>query len=130
VSYAVNSLEHHWMPFTANRSFKAALRLLVRAEGMYYWDQHGNKIMDGCSKCAPKVMRETPATVPIDGAASEMTEGEVRLDDDKIGRMGFWTPPTDKNRAIRKAEAENLSNDGSIWFPSPWKPSYLGFIGF
>ena len=46
MSYAVISLEHHWMPFTANRSFKAAPRLLVRAEGMYYWDQHGNKIMD------------------------------------------------------------------------------------
>ncbi len=47
----------------------------------------------------------------------------------KIGRMGFWTPPTDENRAIRKAEAENHSNDGAIWVTSPWKPSYLGFIG-
>jgi hypothetical protein len=53
----------------------------------------------------------------------------VRLDDDKIGRMGFWTPPTDENRAIRKVEAENLSNDGAIWVTSPWKPSYLGYIG-
>ncbi len=55
--------------------------------------------------------------------------GEVRLDDGKIGRMGFWTPPTDENRAIRKAEAENLSNDGAIWVTSPRKPSYLGYIG-
>ncbi len=57
------------------------------------------------------------------------TTGEVRLDDDKIGRMGFWTPSTDENRAIRKAEAENHSNDGAIWVTSPWKPSYLGYIG-
>jgi AhpD family alkylhydroperoxidase len=53
----------------------------------------------------------------------------VRLDDDKIGRMGFWTRPADENRAIRNAEAENLSNDGAIWVTSPWKPSYLGYIG-
>lgn len=44
-----NPLEHHWMPFTANRSFKADPRLIVRAEGMYYWDQSGKRIMDGCS---------------------------------------------------------------------------------
>ncbi len=31
--------------------------------------------------------------------------------------------------AIPKAEAENLSNDGAIWVTSPWKPSYLGYIG-
>ena len=28
--------------------------------------------------------------------------------------MGFWTPSTDENRAIRKAEAENLSSDGAL----------------
>ena len=30
---------------------------------------------------------------------------------------------------LSKAEAENLSNDGAIWVTSPWKPSYLGYIG-
>ncbi len=44
-----NSLEHHWMPFTANRSFKANPRLIIRADGMYYWDQGGRRVMDGCS---------------------------------------------------------------------------------
>ena len=46
--------------------------------------------------------------------------------------MGKWPSgnrKTDENRAIRKAEAENLSNDGAIWVTSPWKPSYLGYIG-
>ena len=51
------------------------------------------------------------------------------LDDDKMGRMGLWTPPTDEYWVLRKAEAENLSNDGAIWVTSPWKPSYLGYIG-
>lgn len=33
-------------------------------------------------------------------------------------KMGFWTPPTDKNLIIQKAGA-NLSNGGAIWVPSP-----------
>ena len=43
------TLDHHWMPFTANRDFKANTRLQVRAEGMYYWNDRGEKILDGCS---------------------------------------------------------------------------------
>ncbi|QND45940.1 aspartate aminotransferase family protein (plasmid) [Rhizobium lusitanum] len=41
------SLENFWMPFTANRQFKAAPRLLASAEGMYYTDIDGNKVLDG-----------------------------------------------------------------------------------
>jgi beta-alanine--pyruvate transaminase len=40
-------LDAHWMPFTANRQFKAAPRMLVKAEGMYYWTAEGQKILDG-----------------------------------------------------------------------------------
>jgi beta-alanine--pyruvate transaminase len=40
-------LQSHWMPFTANRQFKAAPRMLVRAEGMYYWTDDGRQILDG-----------------------------------------------------------------------------------
>ncbi len=36
------------------------------------------------------------------------------LNDGKFDRMSFWTPPTDVNRAIRKAEAKNLLVDGEI----------------
>ena len=43
------TLDHHWMPFTANRDFKANPRLQVKAEGMYYWSDRGEKILDGCS---------------------------------------------------------------------------------
>lgn len=41
------SLENFWMPFTANRQFKAAPRLLASAEGMYYTDVDGNEVLDG-----------------------------------------------------------------------------------
>lgn len=47
MSYSSNSLENHWMPFTANRDFKADPRLLVRAQGVYYWNHHGQQILDG-----------------------------------------------------------------------------------
>lgn len=41
------SLEELWMPFTANKAFKAAPRLLAEASGMYYTDVDGNRILDG-----------------------------------------------------------------------------------
>lgn len=40
-------LDNFWMPFTANRQFKAAPRLLAAAEGMHYTDVDGNKVLDG-----------------------------------------------------------------------------------
>jgi len=36
-----------WMPFTANRQFKSAPRLLSRAEGMHYFTPEGRKVLDG-----------------------------------------------------------------------------------
>ena len=35
MEYTNNSLEQHWMPFTANRDFKADPRIVVKSEGMY-----------------------------------------------------------------------------------------------
>jgi len=46
---ALNSLEAHWMPFTANRDFKASPRLVVRSEGLHLWDHKGGRIIDGSS---------------------------------------------------------------------------------
>ncbi|MEN3420524.1 aspartate aminotransferase family protein [Brucella abortus] len=41
------SLDNFWMPFTANRQFKAAPRLLASASGKYYTDVDGNQVLDG-----------------------------------------------------------------------------------
>ena len=41
------SLDEFWMPFTANRQFKAAPRLLARAEGMHYTTPEGRAVLDG-----------------------------------------------------------------------------------
>jgi len=40
-------LDAWWMPFTANRNFKAAPRMLTSAEGMHYRTQDGRSVLDG-----------------------------------------------------------------------------------
>ena len=41
------SMDEYWMPFTANRQFKAAPRMLVAAKGMYYTSDDGRTVLDG-----------------------------------------------------------------------------------
>jgi beta-alanine--pyruvate transaminase len=41
------SLDAYWMPFTANRQFKKAPRLLAKSSGMHYWTDDGRQILDG-----------------------------------------------------------------------------------
>jgi beta-alanine--pyruvate transaminase len=38
-----------WMPFTANRQFKQAPRMLVAADGMHYTDSDGRQVLDGAA---------------------------------------------------------------------------------
>jgi beta-alanine--pyruvate transaminase len=40
-------LDAFWMPFTANRQFKAAPRMLVSAKGMFYRSEDGREVLDG-----------------------------------------------------------------------------------
>ena len=65
--FATTNLEHSafWMPFTSNRQFKKAPRLLARAEGMFYWTPEGRQILDACAglwcvnagHCRPKIVQ-------------------------------------------------------------------------
>ncbi|MFC6856466.1 aminotransferase class III-fold pyridoxal phosphate-dependent enzyme [Marivibrio halodurans] len=49
MKYEANSLENLWMPFTANRDFKASPRLVVKSEGVYLWNHEGGRLIDGSS---------------------------------------------------------------------------------
>ena len=40
------NMDAHWMPFTANRQFKKAPRLLAKASGMHYWTVDGRQVLD------------------------------------------------------------------------------------
>src|SRR5215471_13833812 len=59
-----NNLEAFWMPFTANRQFKKAPRLLAAAKGMYFTTHDGRQLLDGTAglwcvnagHCHPKIV--------------------------------------------------------------------------
>ncbi|MDI6028030.1 aspartate aminotransferase family protein [Corticibacterium sp. UT-5YL-CI-8] len=58
-----NDLSAFWMPFTSNRQFKQAPRMLVSAKDMHYTTSDGRKILDGTAglwcvnagHCRPKI---------------------------------------------------------------------------
>jgi beta-alanine--pyruvate transaminase len=60
---APNDLSAFWMPFTANRQFKKAPRMMVAAKDMHYTASDGRKILDGTAglwcvnagHCRPKI---------------------------------------------------------------------------
>ncbi len=47
VTLRPNNLDAFWMPYTANRAFKANPRLLARAEGVHYYTPEGREVLDG-----------------------------------------------------------------------------------
>jgi len=55
MQFQANDLENHWMPFTANREFKANPRLIVGGKGVYLKDHKGGTVIDGSSGlfCCP-----------------------------------------------------------------------------
>src|SRR5277367_3831286 len=42
-----NNLESFWIPFTPNRAFKRAPRLIARAKDMHYYTPEGRAVLDG-----------------------------------------------------------------------------------
>ena len=64
VQLKTNDLEAFFMPFTANRQFKSAPRLLAKAKDMHYYTQDGSKVLDGTSglwcvnagHCRPRIV--------------------------------------------------------------------------
>jgi len=60
---APNDLRAFWMPFTANRQFKAAPRMFVAAKDMHYTTDTGRQVLDGTAglwccnagHCRPKI---------------------------------------------------------------------------
>ncbi|MGH6610162.1 MAG: aminotransferase class III-fold pyridoxal phosphate-dependent enzyme [Burkholderiaceae bacterium] len=43
------SMDEYWMPFTPNRDFKQEPKMIVRAEGMYLWNERGDRLIDASS---------------------------------------------------------------------------------
>ncbi|MBD3647278.1 MAG: aminotransferase class III-fold pyridoxal phosphate-dependent enzyme, partial [Pseudomonadales bacterium] len=62
---AVDNLNAYWMPFTANRAFKQAPRMIEAAEGFQYRTVDGQEVIDsmsglwtsGLGHCQPDIVR-------------------------------------------------------------------------
>ena len=46
-SLTEQDMQAYWMPFTANRQFKSAPRLIVGADGMHFTLDDGRQLLDG-----------------------------------------------------------------------------------
>ena len=101
------SMDAFWMPFSANRQFKQAPRLLAKAAGMHYWTPEGRQILDGIAglwcvnagHARPKIVQaiaqqaaEMDFAPPFNMAhpkAFELAERLVQLTPDKLTKVFF-----------------------------------------
>ena len=68
------AMDAYWMPFTANRQFKQAPRMLAKSSGMHYWTPEGRQILDGIAGlwCVNAGHARTKITQAIAEQAAEM----------------------------------------------------------
>jgi len=57
-------LESHWMAFTGNRDFKANPRMMVGAQGAYFTDSNGKKILTASPACGARAWATAAAKSP------------------------------------------------------------------
>ncbi len=69
-----NDLEAYWLPFTANRAFKQAPRLIARAKGMHFYTPEGRAILDGTAGlwCTNAGHNRDPIVAAIQNQAAEL----------------------------------------------------------
>jgi len=94
-----DEMEAFWMPFTANRQFKANPRLLAKAAGMHYWTPEGRQILDAVAGLW---------CVNAGHGRSEISEAVTR----QIATMEY-APPFQMGHPM----AFQLANDVASWLP-------------
>jgi beta-alanine--pyruvate transaminase len=69
-----NDLEAYWLPFTPNRAFKAAPRLIARAKNMHYYTPDGRAVLDGTAGlwCTNAGHNRDPIVKAISAQAAEL----------------------------------------------------------
>jgi beta-alanine--pyruvate transaminase len=69
-----NDLDAFWIPFTPNRAFKRAPRLLARAKDMYYFTPDGHAVLDGLAGlwCSNAGHNRDPIVAAIARQAAEL----------------------------------------------------------
>ena len=74
VTSVPNDLEAFWIPFTPNRAFKAAPRLIARAKDMHYYTPDGRALLDGTAGlwCTNAGHNRAPIVEAIQAQAAEL----------------------------------------------------------
>jgi beta-alanine--pyruvate transaminase len=122
------TLEQHWMPFTNNREFKREPRMFAKASGMYYWSQHGGKILDGSSglfttpagHCRPEIAKAvgeqlqtldfTPSFLRGHSGAFELANAVAELTPQHLDHVFFCNSGSEAvDTAIKIAFAYHLA---------------------
>ncbi len=122
-------LEQHWMPFTNNREFKREPRMFVKAAGMYYWNQHGGKVLDGSSglfttpagHCRPEIAKAvneqlqtldfTPSFLRGHSGAFELANAVAELTPKHLDHVFFCNSGSEAvDTAIKIAFAYHLAH--------------------
>jgi beta-alanine--pyruvate transaminase len=69
-----NDLDAFWMPFTPNRAFKKAPRLITRAKDMYYYTGDGRPVLDAAAGmwCCNAGHNRDPIVAAIQRQAAEL----------------------------------------------------------
>src|ERR1700758_1684135 len=69
-----NDLEAFWVPFTPNRAFKAAPRLIARSKDMHYYTPEGRAVLDGTAGlwCTNAGHNRDPIVAAIRAHAAEL----------------------------------------------------------
>src|SRR5262249_7765704 len=69
-----NDLTSYWLPFTPNRAFKAAPRLIARAKDMTYFTPDGRALLDGTAGlwCTNAGHNRDPIVAAIQRQAAEL----------------------------------------------------------
>jgi beta-alanine--pyruvate transaminase len=69
-----NDLESFWIPFTPNRAFKRAPRLIARAKDMHYFTPQGRAVLDGTAGlwCTNAGHNRDPIVAAIQVQAAEL----------------------------------------------------------
>src|SRR6202451_491372 len=69
-----NDLEAFWVPFTPNRAFKRAPRMIARAKDMHYFTPDGRAVLDGAAGlwCTNDGHNRDPIVAAIQQQAAEL----------------------------------------------------------
>ena len=94
------ALEHYWMPFTDNRRFKRAPKMIASAKDMYYTTEDGKQVLDGLATlwcvnaghCRPKIVEAIRKQAGELDYASSFSLGH-RLPFRVAARVAELTPP-------------------------------------